>query len=173
MYAAEVLLALEDLHKSGIIHRDLKPGNVVLDGDGHALLTDFGLAKEGIADGAEGARSFCGSGAYLAPEVLRGGGHGKSVDWYLLGVLLYEMVVGCPPYSSRPKEGLDLFHMILNGVLRMPPGPTEDFADLIVRLLERDPGERLGAGTDGAGTDGAGEIKRHPFFKDVDWEAVR
>jgi protein-serine/threonine kinase len=103
MYMAEILLAIEDLHKRDIIYRDLKPDNGVLDEDGHALLTDFGLSKEGVLEGAKGAKSFCGSVAYLAPEMLRRVGHGKSVDWYLLGVLIYEMVVGCPPYFSPKK----------------------------------------------------------------------
>ena len=88
MYAAEILLALEDLHKRDIIYRDLKPDNVVIDEEGHACLTDFGLSKEGVEEGHKGAKSFCGSVAYLAPEMLRRAGHGKSVDWYLLGVLI-------------------------------------------------------------------------------------
>ena len=102
-YLCEVLLALEDLHRRDIIFRDLKPDNVVIDKDGHALLTDFGLSKEGVFDGSRGAKSFCGSVAYLAPEMIRKAGHGKSVDWYLLGVLLYEMIVGQPPYFSDQK----------------------------------------------------------------------
>jgi serine/threonine protein kinase len=93
IYAAEILLAIQYLHKRDIIFRDLKPDNVVVDAEGHALLTDFGLSKEGVLDNIS-AKSFCGSVAYLAPEMLRRSGHGKSVDWYLLGVLLYEMLVG-------------------------------------------------------------------------------
>lgn len=103
IYLAEILLALEDLHKRNIIYRDLKPDNVVIDEYGHALLTDFGLSKEGILDN-EAASSFCGSIAYLAPEMINGIGHGKSVDWYLLGVLLYEMLVGIPPYFCNNKD---------------------------------------------------------------------
>jgi len=92
-------LALEELHRRNIIFRDLKPDNIVINAQGHALLTDFGLSKEGVHD-HNGAKSFCGSVAYLAPEVIRRKGHGKAVDWYLLGVLLYEMLVGVPPYYS-------------------------------------------------------------------------
>lgn len=103
LYLSEVLLALEDLHSRDIIYRDLKPDNVVIDNEGHALLTDFGLSKEGVLEVNEGAKSFCGSVAYLSPEMLKKAGHGKSVDWYLLGVLLYEMLVGKTPYFSDSK----------------------------------------------------------------------
>lgn len=103
IYLAQILLAIQDLHRQNIIFRDLKPDNIVFDKDGNALLTDFGLAKTGI-EGNVGTKSFCGSPAYLAPEILKRQGHGKSVDWYLLGVLLYEMLCGMPPYYSTNKE---------------------------------------------------------------------
>ena len=100
IYVSEILLAIQELHNREIIYRDLKPDNVVIDEDGHALLTDFGLSKQGIKE-ADFTQSFCGSVAYLAPEILRRSGHGRTVDWYLLGVLLYEMLVGVPPYFDR------------------------------------------------------------------------
>lgn len=102
IYAAEIVLAIEYLHKNEIIFRDLKPDNVVFDEDGHALLTDFGLSKTGMGASSV-SNSFCGSVAYLAPEMLRRAGHTKSIDWYLLGVLIYEMLVGVPPYFNPDK----------------------------------------------------------------------
>ena len=104
-YLCEVLLAIEELHNREIIYRDLKPDNLVLDADGHAMLTDFGLSKEGMKE-SDYTLSFCGSVAYLAPEMLCKTGHGRTVDWYLLGVLLYEMLVGTPPYFNKSKLSL-------------------------------------------------------------------
>ena len=102
-YLAEILLALEDMHSREIIYRDLKPDNIVFDEKGHAMVTDFGLAKTDVPNN-NAAKSVCGSPAYLAPEMLKRQGHGKSVDWYLLGVLFYEMLVGIPPYYSNNKD---------------------------------------------------------------------
>ena len=84
----------------------MKPDNVIIDKEGHALLTDFGLSKEHVRRGEFGAKSFCGSYAYLAPEMLKKHGHGKAVDWYLLGVILYEMITGLPPYYADDKDQL-------------------------------------------------------------------
>eukprot|EP00826_Nyctotherus_ovalis_P046779 TRINITY_DN5320_c0_g3_i1.p1 TRINITY_DN5320_c0_g3~~TRINITY_DN5320_c0_g3_i1.p1 ORF type:complete len:295 (+),score=74.95 TRINITY_DN5320_c0_g3_i1:1365-2249(+) len=169
VYLAEVLLAIGELHSREIIYRDLKPDNVVLDDQGHAMLTDFGLSKEGVSD-SDYTLSFCGSVAYLAPEMLRRSGHGKSVDWYLLGVLLYEMLVGIPPYFNRNKYCLvicreKLFDNIKRGPLQIPSDMSSDALDLIVKLLNRDPKQRLGAGPGDAE-----EIKAHPFFKTINWE---
>jgi serine/threonine protein kinase len=140
IYLAEVLLALQDLHKRDIIYRDLKPDNVVLDEDGHALLTDFGLSKQGVMDNVT-AMSFCGSVAYLAPEMLKRSGHGKAVDWYLFGVLMYEMLVGQPPYFHKNKYSPhlsareQLFLNIQKGVLKIPSRMSEEAKSLIVGVM--------------------------------------
>jgi len=162
IYAAEVLMALEALHKNYIIFRDLKPDNVVIDSEGHALLTDFGLSKEGVDTNI--ARSFCGSVAYLAPEMLRRAGHTRTVDWYLFGVLIYEMMVGTPPYFNVNKE--KLFENIEKGDLKIPKLFSLELKSLIVELLRRDPDKRLGAKND------AEDIKCHPWFKGVNWDDV-
>lgn len=103
LFTQEILLAIEMLHEGNVIFRDLKPDNVIIDSQGHALLTDFGLSRENVRKSEFGAKSFCGSYAYLAPEMLKKAGHGKAVDWYLLGVILYEMVTGLPPYYADDK----------------------------------------------------------------------
>lgn len=114
------------------LERDLKPENIVLDKDGFIKLTDFGLSKEGIIDNCS-AKSFCGSLAYLAPEVLLRQGHGKSVDWYLLGVAMYEMLFGIPPYyTNKGKEVL--FHNIKYGKLTFPKKISEEAKNLIIKV---------------------------------------
>ena len=163
-YLCEILLALEDLHKRNIIFRDLKPDNVVLDEDGHCKLTDFGLSKEGI-DNDQYTKSFCGSIAYLAPEVLKKQGHGKAVDWYLLGVLLYEMLTGVTPYYDKNKN--NLFYNIEQGKLVIPNYVSENAKSLLKGLLQRDPKKRLGGGIRDAE-----EIKEHKFFEDIDWDKI-
>lgn len=158
----EVLLALEELHNRGIIYRDLKPDNVVLDAEGHALLTDFGLSKDGIS-GKSQAQSFCGSVSYLAPEILRQQGHNKTVDYYLLGVFLHEMVIGQPPFFDF--DPAVMFRQILKAPIVLPTSLSPNTSDLLQKLLEKDPSIRLGAA-------GVAAIKAHPFFEGVDWQRI-
>ena len=162
-YICEIILALGELHKNNIIFRDLKPDNVVIDKEGHALLTDFGLSREGVI-GKEIAKSFCGSIAYLAPEMLNRCGHGKAVDWYLLGVLFYELLVGVPPYFTANQE--QIFRNIQKAELYIPPFISEKAKNLIKSLLKRNPNERLGSKRD------VEEIKENEYFADVDWQKV-
>lgn len=160
----ELVLGIKALHSQGIIHRDIKPENIFVASDGHVKIGDFGLAKEKMRKGNL-TRTFCGSVAYLPPEIIAKDGHGKSADWYLLGVLIYEMIVGTPPYFSRDKE--TLFENILNGSLDLEPlGLKKSLKDLISRLIRRDPNKRLGAFR------GARDIMTHPYFIGIDWEKI-
>lgn len=142
--------------------RDLKPENVLLDSDGHALLTDFGLSKEGVRETL--THSFCGSVAYLAPEILAKLGHNRTVDWYLLGVVIYEMLVGQPPYFDHNRK--KLFQNILRGELVLPQKLSFEAKDIITQLLTRNPKKRLGVKND------AQDIKSHPWLADINWKDV-
>lgn len=164
-YAAQIILALEYVHQNDVIYRDLKPENVLLDHDGNVRLTDFGLSKEGVSDHSKGANSFCGTPEYIAPEVLLRQGHGRAVDWWSLGALLYEMITGIPPFYSRNRE--TMFEKIVNAELSFPPQVSGTAKDLLSRLLVRDPQERLGSGENDAA-----DIKKHIFFSDVDWSQM-
>nr|AML78954.1 putative LOV domain-containing protein [Disporopsis pernyi] len=192
-YAAEVVVALEYLHCQGIIYRDLKPENILLQRDGHVLLTDYDLScltsckpqllfpysddmkkqKKGrtppifIAEPMRASNSFVGTEEYIAPEIITGAGHSSAVDWWALGILLFEMIYGYTPFRGKTRQ--TTFANILHKDLKFPGSISVSLParQLMYRLLHRDPKNRLGS------CEGANEIKQHPFFNGINWALVR
>ncbi|KAK1682518.1 hypothetical protein QYE76_043366 [Lolium multiflorum] len=192
-YAAEVVIGLEYLHCLGIIYRDLKPENILLQADGHIVLTDFDLSfvtsskphvikhstslkrrrsKEFlppsvVADPSTPSNSFVGTEEYIAPEVITGAGHTSAIDWWALGILLYEMLYGRTPFRGKNRK--KTFYNILHKDLTFPSSiPVSlEAKQLIHGLLQRDPSSRIGSNT------GANDIKEHPFFEDIYWPLIR
>ncbi|KAL8153950.1 hypothetical protein V2J09_011710 [Rumex salicifolius] len=191
IYIAELVLALEYLHSNGIVHRDLKPDNILIGQEGHIKLTDFGLSRFGLINStanlygadSEGQTTICsnsvheqmegdhrksavGTPDYLAPEILLGIDHGHAADWWSVGVILFELITGIPPFSAELPE--IIFDNILNRKILWPQVPSDmsfEAQDLISRFLVLDPVERVGA-------KGASEVKAHPFFKGVNWDTL-
>ena len=161
-YAGQIILAVEHLHKNNIIYRDLKPENVLIDRKGFIKITDFGLSKENIVDN-KSAKSFCGTPEYLAPEIILNKGHGKPVDWWSLGNLIYEMLTGIPPFYCKDRD--ILFDAIINDEPEYPEYLSDEVIDLIKKLLIKNPDKRLG-------NNGADEIKKHIFFEGMNWEKL-
>ena len=116
------------------LFRDLKPENILLDAHGHVKLTDFGLCKESI-DEETVTHTFCGTIEYMAPEILLRSGHGKAVDWWSLGALMYDMLTGAPPFTAENRK--KTIEKILKGKLNLPPYLTPDARDLIRKFLKR------------------------------------
>lgn len=162
-YAAQVISAFDHLHKNNTIYRDLKPENLLIDKDGNLKITDFGFAKR--IDPASKTWTLCGTPEYLAPEIILNKGHGKAVDWWALGILIYEMLVGYPPFFSEDR--MQLYQAILAGKIDWPAHISKQARDLISKLLQVDITRRYG-NLRGAAKD----IKRHPWFKGVDWSAL-
>ncbi|CAN6544895.1 unnamed protein product [Malus baccata var. baccata] len=192
-YAAEVVIALEYLHCLGIVYRDLKPENILLHKDGHIVLTDFDLSfmtsckpliirhqspnkrrrsrsqppPTFVAEPVTQSNSFVGTEEYIAPEIITGAGHSSAIDWWALGILLYEMLYGRTPFRGKNRQRT--FTNILHKDLTFPGSIPVSLAarQLINALLRRDPDTRLGSNT------GANEIKQHPFFRGINWPLIR
>jgi serum/glucocorticoid-regulated kinase 2 len=120
-----IVLAIKYLHKNNIIYRDLKPENVLIGKDGYLKLTDFGLSKENITSNHD-AFSFSGTPQYLAPEIISQKGHGKAVDWYSLGCIIYEMLIGAPPFEFQENNKEKLFEEITNCKIKIPETLSND-----------------------------------------------
>ncbi|KAG8990674.1 Serine/threonine kinase [Tulasnella sp. 427] len=163
-YAQEVLLALEYFHSQGIIYRDLKLDNILLTLDGHVKVADYGLCKEEMWHGAT-TGTFCGTPEFMAPEILLEQKYGRAVDWWAFGVLVYEMLLGQSPFRGDDED--EIFDAILEDEPLYPITMPRDAVSILQKLLTRDPNRRLGSGKSDAE-----EIKRHPFFKDTNWDDV-
>ncbi|XP_069766190.1 protein kinase C theta type isoform X2 [Narcine bancroftii] len=159
-YAAEIICGLQFLHARGIIYRDLKLDNVLLDGDGHIKIADFGMCKENILNDTR-TSTFCGTPDYIAPEILLGQKYSMSVDWWSFGVLLYEMIIGQSPFHGADED--QLFQSIRTDDPFYPRWLGKEPKDILIKLFVREPERRLGI---------KGNIRQHSFFRDINWQAL-
>lgn len=177
-YAAELILSLENMHKKGVIHRDLKPENILFDENMHTLIADFGSAKI-ITEGSvshdtefnmhrKRTNSFVGTAQYVSPEILTGQYTTKSVDLWALGCIIYQMISGLPPFRAGTEYLI--FQKILKLDLTFPDGFDETAKDLVEKLLQIDPTQRLGMDDE---PDCYKSIRAHPFFDGIKWEGLR
>ena len=157
---------MQYLHQLNVVYRDLKPENLLLDTEGHLHLTDFGLSKV-LDDPNEVMHTFCGTPYYLAPEMLIGKkGYNRMVDWWSLGILIFEMITGQPPFYSNNMQ--QVYEKIVGSEYSWPQNssPSKTSVDLVTGLLQRDPARRLGTAR------GSNEVQEHPFFARMDWEGA-
>ena len=167
-YSIQIAMAIGHLHKQNILHRDLKLENIMINGDGYVKVIDFGLAK--IINDDSLAMSFCGTPEYLAPEMVKQEGHDRGVDWWSLGILIYEMTIGVTPFFSKSR--LTLINNIKKEDVIFPDKKkykidySDDFVDVVLKLLNKDKKKRLGSGDD------IDEILKHPYFASLDQETL-
>ena len=161
-YIAHIITVFEYLHSKNIVYRDLKPENILINKNGYLKLTDFGFAKQ---LGSEKAKTYtlCGTPEYLAPEIILNKGHGKAVDWWTLGILLFEMLVGIDPFSDD--EPMKTYQKILKGKINFPKEINKDAKSLIKHLLVQDTTKRYGCLKNGVK-----DILNHRFFDGFDWK---
>lgn len=160
LYVAEIALAIGALHAKGFVYRDLKLENLLLDAEGHICLADFGLAKY-----AERCHTFCGTPEYVAPEMIQGKSYGREVDWWALGTLAYEMLVGAPPFFSRNQNVM--YQKILRQPLTFPEHVSPSAQRIISDFMQKAPEARLGASVADVAA-----VQSHPYFRELDWEKV-
>lgn len=160
-YAAEIVLALAYLHTIHIIYRDLKPENLLIDCEGHIKMTDFGFAK--VVE--DRTWTLCGTAEYLAPEIIQSKGHGKAVDWWALGILLFEMLAGYPPFFDDNPFGT--YQKVIAGQFELPRHFDGKVRDMIKKLLVLDKSKRFGCLKGGPE-----DVKQHKWFKNVDWDMI-
>lgn len=164
-FAAEIIEGIGELHRLGILYRDLKPENILLTGDGHIVLTDFGLGKCLNESTNYTATTFCGTAEYLAPEVILGEPYSFGVDHWSFGTILYEMLAGVPPFWDDNHD--TMYQRILQDPLRFPPENFDyEVTEFLIAILDRDPRTRLGA-------HGVDEIKNHMYFAEISWDDIR
>ena len=163
-YAASIVLGLGHLHNKNYIYRDLKLENLLLDEKGYAMLTDFGLAK--FIKAEEKALTFCGTPEYLSPEVILGKGHNRPTDWWSLGILIYEMIFGLPPFYNSNMQAM--YRKIIREEVVFKPGVpvSANAKDIILKLLDKNPEKRFGSNADSL------EVMSHPFFADIDFDLL-
>lgn len=162
-YASQVVLAIEYIHKLELIYRDLKPENILVDRNGYIKITDFGFCKLV----KERTYTFCGTPEYLAPEIINMKGYGKTVDWWSLGILIYEFSAGFSPFSQSNGDQLKMMERIVKRNFKFPSSFSEDLKNLISNLLQTDLSRRFGNLKNGVN-----DIKSHAWFKPINWVSM-